>query len=67
MYCALSCDYDRTGCESLSAIEHNLIRCLAQLSCVTLRAITMLAPNFCAWVVTREASSCPEIPVGKPG
>ena len=30
------------------------------------RAIITWAPNFCAWVRARPASSCPEMPVGKP-
>ena len=38
----------------------------SQLSRTTLRAIIILAPNFCAWVVARVASSCPETPVGNP-
>ncbi len=37
-----------------------------QLSRTTLRAIIISAPNFCACVVARAASSCPETPVGNP-
>ena len=28
--------------------------------------ISMLAPNFCAWLKARPASAWPEMPVGKP-
>ena len=60
-------DHDRARRQRFSAIEHDLVRAaVAVAAATTLRAIIMLAPNFCAWVVARDASSCPETPVGKP-